>query len=247
MRHYHRLPLAEKGQNIARFLHQRHALLPFSCPEEAPLAFEVRRSVILDHGCAERSQHGAALNPEEYIRWCEEWHRHPGFDWALIPDAGDEADNDALLRAWPKKICGVPIYHLHEDPQRLLRLAEQYPLVALGSNARAWSTPGTSGWWSRMAAILDIICDQDGRPPCKLHGTGMMAPDIFTALPLASVDGSCAMQNQQPTARFGSYRALEPSQRAQVIADRIEAHNSAPVWQRPRKQLMYPGPQKMAL
>jgi len=249
MRHYHRTPLADTGQDSARFLQNRHALVPFHHPEDAPIAFEVCRSVAFDHGSAAISKSGGSLDIENYIRWCEEWHRHPGFDWALIPDslAGDEDDNDALLRAWPQNIAGVPIYHLHEDPERLLRLAADYPLVALGSGARSWSTAGTSGWWGRMAIILDAICDPNGRPICKLHGQDMMAPDIFTAMPLASVDGNCAARDEQPSSRFGHYQPPEKMQRATVIADRIETHNSAPIWERPRKQLMYPGPQKLAL
>jgi len=249
MRHYHRTPLADTGQDTARFLQNRHALVPFHHPEDAPIAFEVCRSVALDHGSAVLSKAGEQLDIESYIHWCEEWHRHPGFDWALIPDAidGDEADNDALLRDWPQAIAGVPVFHLQEDPARLLRLAANYPLVALRSGPRSWSTAGTTGWWGRMAIILDAICDEDGRPLCKLHGQEMMEPDIFTALPLASVDGCCSDREKQPSGRFGRYQAPPKIQRTTVIADRIETHNSAPIWQRPKKQLMYTGPQKLAL
>jgi len=248
MRHYHRTPIAETAEESTRFLHNRHALVPFHQPADAPLAFEVCRSVALDHGAVDIARDGGQLDLDGYIRWCEEWHRHPGFDWALIPDLidGDEADNDALLRAWPKRIVGVPIYHLQEDPGRLLRLAESYPLVALRSGPRSWSLAGTTGWWGRMAIVLDAICDEHGRPLCKLHGQQMMAPDIFTALPLASVDGSCADMDQR-AGRFGRYQAPAKLQRNMVLADRLEALTSAPAWQRPQQQLMYTGPRRLVL
>ncbi|MDD3022148.1 MAG: hypothetical protein PHX61_14390 [Alphaproteobacteria bacterium] len=64
----------------------------------------------------------------------------------------------------------------------------------------------------------------------------MMNPNIFTRLPLSSADSTNVAQNMNATGRFGIYTPPTQSQRAAVIASRIEALNSAPVWIR-REQL----------
>jgi hypothetical protein len=226
----------------------RNILIPYPRQEDLPIAADVCRSFVFDNGAFTVWKQGGTLDVDGYVSWCEDWHRHPGFDWALIPDVinGTAIENDALMAAWPRHIAGVPVYHLHEKPERLERLANEWPTVALGSSG-AWPNPGTDGWWNRMATVMDVICDEHGRPCCKLHGLRMMAPDIFTRLPLASADSTNVAQNKSLTGRFGIYVPPTASQRAAVIADRIEAHNSAPCWERPRQQLMYSGPEYLAL
>ena len=171
------------------------------------------------------------------MRWVDDWHRHPGFEWALIPDVieGSEEENDRLLEAWPLHLPGVPVWHLHESLERLKRLAAQWSTVALGSSGQ-WATPGTAGWWRRLADAMDAICDEHGRPLCRLHGLRMLNPDIFTRLPLASADSTNAAVNCGSVSRFGMYTPPTAAQRAAVIAERIEAHNSAATWVRAGNQ-----------
>ena len=87
-----------------------------------------------------------------------------------------------------------------------------------------------------MGAAMDAICDDQGRPLCRLHGLRMLDPDIFTRLPLASADSTNAAVNCGAVNRFGMYLPPTAAQRAAVIADRIEMHNSAPVWVREMQQ-----------
>lgn len=248
MKHYHGTPMGGTRDEVARFMRGRNILVPFPRPEDLPVAADVCRSFVFDNGAFTIWKQGGSLDVEGYTKWCELWHKHPGFDWALIPDVinGTDAENDAMLRDWPKGISGVPVYHMHEKPERLVRLAADYPVVALGSSG-AWPSPGTGGWWQRMATMMDAICDSDGRPACKLHGLRMMAPEIFTRLPLASSDSTNVAQNKSLIGRFGIYCPPTASQRAATIADRIEAHNSSPIWERPKQQLMYYGPSELAI
>jgi hypothetical protein len=83
-----------------------------------------------------------------------------------------------------------------------------------------------------MAEAMDAICDEQGRPMAKLHGLRMLDPAIFTKLPLASADSTNAVVNSGSLDRFGMYLPPSAAQRATVIADRIEAHPSAPIWTR---------------
>lgn len=231
MIHYHGTPVGGSRQDVARFLIGRHALVPYPRRDDMGAVSEVCQSFVFDNGAFTVWKQGGQLDVAGYTAWCDEWHRHPGFDWALIPDVieGSEDDNDALLADWPRHIRGVPVWHLHESIDRLVHLGNEWPVVALGSSGE-WSTPGTSGWWGRMASAMNALCDSVGRPPCRLHGLRMLDPVVFEKLPLASADSTNAAVNCGSLDRFGMYLPPTSAQRAAVIAERIEAHNSAPIW-----------------
>ena len=244
MRHYHGTPMGQRGKEdvLTKFLTGRNALIPFPNKNDLSVAMEVCHSVIFDSGAFTVWKQGGKLDVDGYLSWCDEWCRHPRFEWALIPDDidGDEYANDALLREWPQHIPGVPVYHLHEDLSRIERLAKQWPIVALGSSG-VWKDPGSTGWWSRMATIMDVVCDDKGRPKCKLHGLRMLDPKLFS-LPLYSADSTNAARNCGNDVRWvGPYAPMTVWQRAAVIADRVEAQQSAAVWERPRQQLLFNG------
>lgn len=229
MIHYHGTPVGGTRQDVARFLVGRHALVPFPRQDDMGAVAECCQSFVLDNGAFSVWTRGEVLNVDGYGRWVAQWLRHPGFDWALIPDSieGDEAENDALLADW--KMPGVPVWHMHESIERLARLCRTYPTVALGSTAQ-WATPGTAGWWGRMSEAMNAICDEHGRPAARLHGLRMLDPAIFTKLPLASADSTNAAVNSGSLDRFGMYLPPTAAQRSAVIAERIESHNSAPRW-----------------
>uniref|UniRef100_UPI004047D313 hypothetical protein n=1 Tax=Rheinheimera sp. TaxID=1869214 RepID=UPI004047D313 len=104
-----------------------------------------------------------------------------------------------------------------------------WKMVALGSSGQ-FSSPGTDSWWRRVTDSMNAICDEHGRPMCKLHGLRMLDPKIFTRLPLSSADSTNAAVNGGSINRFGMYAPPTAGQRAEVIAARIESHNSAAFW-----------------
>lgn len=231
MIHYHGTPIGGTLNCKASFLAGRHALVPFPRRDDMGIVAETCQSFVFDNGAFTVWKQGGQLDVEGYLSWVDAWHRHPGFDWALIPDVidGDEAANDRLLEQWPAHLEGVPVWHLHESIERLQRLANEWRTVAFGSSGQ-WAVPGTPGWTRRMNEALASICDEQGRPVCRLHGLRMLDPRIFTQFPFASADSTNAAVNGGSVARFGMYAPPTAGQRASVIADRIEAHNSAPVW-----------------
>ena len=242
MIHYHGTPIGGSRQDAARFLKGRHALVPFPRQDDIGIVAEACQSFVFDNGAFTVWTKGGELDIPGYLAWCNEWHRHPGFDWALIPDVieGSEADNDALLADWPRHISGVPVWHLHESIDRFIRLGNEWDTVALGSSGE-WRTPGTESWWQRMTAALNALCDDAGRPPCRLHGLRMLDPQIFSRLPLSSADSTNAAVNCGSLDRFGIYLPPTAAQRAAVIAERIESFNSAPVWMKRATQTQLGG------
>lgn len=109
---------------------RRHALVSFADPHQIVIAAEVAQSFALDNGAFSVWTQGVEVNWIAYYEWVQAWRRHPGFDWAVIPDVidGDESANDRLLGDWPfGKNTGVPVWHFHESMDRLARLAGEWP------------------------------------------------------------------------------------------------------------------------
>jgi hypothetical protein len=240
MIHYHGSPIGGQKHNAAKFWQGRHGLVSYEYKDDLPVMMDVCKTVVFDNGAFTAWKKGRKCDFSGYIEWCETWHRHPAWAWGLIPDVidGSDADNDALVDEWPKHLRGVPVYHLHEKISRLTRLAERFDMVALGSSG-VWSNPGDPGWWSRMAHILDAICDEQGRPMVRLHGLRMLDNKITSRVPLASADSTNAVRNNIRVSRFGMYVPPDDYQRAIVIADRIESHETAHIWERPKQLLMF--------
>jgi hypothetical protein len=233
---YHGGPVSGSRTDNARFYMGRHAFVSFAAPDHLPAIADVAESFALDNGAFTAWRAGETFDRSGYIDWVEQWHRHPAFDWAVIPDVidGSEEENDELIAAWPPGLRGVPVYHLHESMRRLQDLAWRYGTVALGSSGQ-WSTPGTQSWWARMEEVMRCLCNEAGQPQCRLHGLRMLAPAIIDRLPLSSADSCNAAINAGSLSRFGQYVPPSASQRAEVIALRMQRHNAPAVW-RPMPQ-----------
>jgi hypothetical protein len=235
MIHYHGTPIGGRADGVARFLVSRHALVPFKRPDDLGTALDACQSVVLDNSAFSFWRAGkGGVDVPAYHQWVQSLAGHPNLDWCLVPDKidGTERENYELVRLWLRMGCGVksvPVWHMHESLNWLEWLADNFQTVALGSSGQ-WRTPGTREWWQRMGEAMGRICDQHGRPRCKLHGLRMMNPKIFCYLPLASADSTNAAVNSGSLKRFGIYPHPSRVGRATVIADRIEMYNSAPSW-----------------
>lgn len=220
--------------DAARFLSGRHAFVSFARPDDLGIVADVCQSFALDNGAFSLWRKGGDVPVEDYHRWVESLAGHPGLDWCIVPDKidGTEQENVDLVTLWLRMGCrveSVPVWHMHESLDWLDWLCRNFHRVALGSSGQ-WSHPGTSAWWQRMSEAMDVVCE-DGRPRARLHGLRMLDPEIFSRLPLSSADSTNAARNSASVARFGSYLPPTAAQRAEVIAERIEAHNSAAIWQ----------------
>jgi hypothetical protein len=234
MIHYHGTPVGGDRLDPARFLRGRHALIPFADSRDLGIALEVCQSVVLDNSAFTYWKRGGRVDVAAYHAWVHTVAGHPSLDWCLIPDIidGTEQENVDLVTLWLRmgsRVRSVPVWHLHESLDWLEYLVTHFQTVALGSSGQ-WSTPGTEAWWNRMAEAMAVACDSEGRPRTKLHGLRMLNPEVFTRLPLASADSVNASLNSRTLSRFGMYPPPTLAQRSEVIAERIEAHNSAPRW-----------------
>ncbi len=140
---------------------------------------------------------------------------------------GDEEANQSLLMRCLNRFEGVPVWHLHERIERLKWMAGAFGRVAIGSSGQ-WSRPGTPDWWERMNEVMPAICFGDGRPKAKIHGLRMLNPAIVSKLPMSSADSSHATRNGGDRSRINP--RIATWQRANLIADSIEAVQAAECW-----------------
>ena len=145
MIHYHGTPIGGTRIDVARFLVGRHALVPFPRQDDLGVVADTCQSFVFDNGAFSAWRKGKPVEDwRPYYEWVAEWNAHPAFDWALVPDVidGTEEENDALVAEWPRELRGVPVWHMHESFERLVRLCATWSTVALGSSG-IWKTPGT--------------------------------------------------------------------------------------------------------
>jgi hypothetical protein len=238
MIHYHGLPIWPNTA-AARAIGGGHAFVSFHRPEQLGLVLETASTFAVDNGAFSAWKSGEPITDWQlFYDWIQELHRYPSFDFAVIPDVidGDEAANDALLDAWPWRVAaphvGAPVWHLHESLERLERLALAWPRICLGSSGD-YASIGTPDWWNRMAEAMDVVCDREGRPVCKLHGLRMLNPDVFTRFPFASADSTNIAQNVGIDQKWkGTYLPVNKDARAMVLRERIEAQQSITFWSR---------------
>ncbi|SDR17158.1 hypothetical protein [Paraburkholderia tuberum] len=235
---YHGTPITPNTAAV-RAISGGHAFVSFAYPEQLGLVLEVCQSFAGDNGAYPAWRSGRPITDwNRYYAWVAELHRYPTCDFFVIPDVidGDEAENDALLDEWPWRHrapwIGAPVWHLHESLERLERLASTWPRVCLGSSGQ-FATIGTDAWYTRMSEAMNVVCDRDGRPICKLHGLRMLNPDVFTRFPFASADATTIGRNIGLDSKWkGTIRPPTKESRAQVMRDRIEIYQSPTFWER---------------
>jgi hypothetical protein len=223
--HYHGGPITPETSAL-RAWSGRHAFVTWAHPGQIELAASVCQSFALDNGAFSLWDADEPTAPEwpRYYEWCAEWLSHPACDWAVIPDVigGCEEENDHLIGQWPHGHRGVPVWHLNESLERLVRLAAEWPRVALGSAAQ-YDVTRPRACLARLADALDHI-SVDGRPVCKLHGLRMLNPEITTRVPLASADSTNVARNiGMDGAWRGSYQPRTKEARVDILVERIES------------------------
>jgi hypothetical protein len=170
-----------------------HFCVSFAAPSQVKLCHEIGQTVMLDNGAFSVWKRGHVPDWNGYYAWTDKWLDCPT-TWAVIPDVieGDEQDNDALLKQWPFPGLGAPVWHMHEDVLRLIRLITRYPRVCIGSSghyAEVMSVP----WQRRMDEAWRAIDRGFKRTPNIHMLRGLQL--IRERWPFASVDSTDIARN----------------------------------------------------
>lgn len=208
-------------------------MVSFANQHQVNLAFEKAQGVALDNGAFSLWGKGEKVDVLEYLKWVRHWMRHPAFEWAIIPDVidGAEEENAELIDAWPlPNSISVPVWHMHESITGLERMVRAFPRVAIGSSGE-FAQIGTPKWWTRISEAMEAACDEDGMPITKLHGLRQMDPEVFSVVPYHSVDSTNVARNIGIDSRWtGSYVPPSKDVRALCIRDVVNNHASAWRW-----------------
>jgi len=238
MIHYHGGPITPDTCAIRAWA-GRHAFVSFSDTRQIGLASEICQSFGLDNGAYpiwKKMQKG--LLPKDfcwhqhwidYIEFVEYWKNHPRCDFAVIPDVigGGEKENDQLIAEWPHGDFGVPVWHMDESDERLIRLANCFSRVAIGSCGE-YDVKYPTRCIQKLKDALRHIVDKNGFPICKLHGLRMLNQQIFRYVPLSSADSTNVARNIGiDKAWSGAYSPKSKETRASILVERIESVNSA--------------------
>lgn len=224
MIHYHGGPITPETAAL-RVWTGRHAFVSWERPDQLHVAMGVCQSFALDNGAFSRWKRGGESAWDSYYEWSGRLLNHPACDWAVIPDVigGTEDENDALIDEWPHGHRGVPVWHLNESTERLVRLASEWPRVALGSAAE-WDVRRPLMCVQRLHDVLPAICDSNGWPITKLHGLRMLSSRITSRVPFASADSTNVARNIGIEKKWsGSYQPATKEGRAVVLVERVEA------------------------
>jgi hypothetical protein len=219
--HYHGTPITPN--EVLYQLAGRHFCVSFIRPDQVRIAHQIGQSVMLDNGAFSAWKRKAPTNWPGFYAWCDEWLDHPN-TWAIIPDVimGDEMAQDALVVEWPHGQRGAPVWHMHEDLERLRRLTDEWSRVCIGSSAqfRVLLTPQ---WCRRMDAAWNIIMRGRRRVPWVHMLRGMQL--VGMRWPFASVDSTDIARNHP-----------RPQNAARAMADRWDARQCPARWEMQMEQ-----------
>lgn len=189
--HYHGTPITPMSA-----LHQlsgRCFCVSFARPDQVKHAHAIGQSVMLDNGAFSVWRRGAKSDWPSYYSFTAYWLQHPT-TWAVIPDeidAGPEAQ-DTLIKQWPHADRGVPVWHMDEPIDRMLRLLDTWPRVCIGSTS-VYARVLSETWQRRMDDTWDAISLRHQTTPWVHMLRGLQC--VKHRWPFASVDSTDIARN----------------------------------------------------
>jgi hypothetical protein len=231
---YHGLPITPN--NAAMWIAKcfGSVMVSYAHPDQMDIALQWGKNIALDNGAFSAWESGKKYDFQGFWLWASHYYRHPAIRMIVAPDVidGTEAENDELLKEAMRRLPKapwIPVWHMHESLDRLLRLLE-YDRIAIGSSGE-YADLQTRCWWQRITEAMGTCCDAEGYPLRPLHGLRQMDPTIFSHIPYASVDSTGIGHNVGIDKKWpGPYAPKSKWVRAIVLADRAETHASATRW-----------------
>lgn len=229
MIHYHGGPITPDTCAMKAWS-GRHAFVSYSRPEQIGLASEICQSFALDNGAFGFWKNNKDVDWNGFYEFVRKWKNHPRCDFAIIPDVIDGAceENDALIAEWPHGKFGVPVWHINEPFERLVKLCSEWPRVAIGSCGEYDIALKPKAALERIEEAISHIVDEYGYPTSKLHLLRGLNPRIFTKIPVSSADSTNVARNIKIDKNwYGAYQPQSRETRAAILVERIESNMSA--------------------
>jgi len=189
--HYHGTPITPIPALYE--LAGRHFCVSHANPQDVARCHQIGQSVMLDNGAFSAWKIGKATDWAAYYEWAERWLSYPT-TWAVVPDVIDGGTQlqDALLREWPHREKGAPVWHMDEPIDRLLRLTDEWPKVCIGSTDE-YAVVLSPAWQRQMDAAWNAIAKRHRFLPWVHMLRGMQLSGRHW--PFASVDSTDVARN----------------------------------------------------
>jgi hypothetical protein len=186
MIHYHGTPITPI--TALYDLRGEHFCVSHANPQDVERCHHIGQSVMLDNGAFSFWKISKEPSWPAYYEWCERWLACPT-TWAVIPDVidGGTQMQDPLLRQWPFKDRGAPVWHMDEPICRLLKLCDEYPRICIGSTAE-YAVVLSDSWRRRMDEAFNAIAKNHRWLPWIHMLRGMQCSGL--EWPFASVDST---------------------------------------------------------
>lgn len=164
-------------------------------------------SYIIDNGAFSFYLKQIKPDWDDFYNWLE---TKPERDFFFIPDVidGSEKENDSLIKNCPFP-DGVPVFHLHENKERLKKLMSNFEYIAFGSSGEFWEI-GSYKWFVRMEELMRIVCNSKGEPLVKIHMLRCLNSKIFTKFPFYSGDSTGLARNHKRDGIEKLLNSIEP-------------------------------------
>jgi hypothetical protein len=215
MIHYHGTPITPLAALYE--LSGRCFCVSHARPDDVVRAHQIGQSVMLDNGAFSKWKSGMPTDWNAYYEWAERWLSYPT-TWAVVPDVIDGGSQlqDALISEWPFGERGAPVWHMDEPIDRLIRLADSWPRVCIGSTAE-YSAVMSEAWVRRMDECWNRIMIGRRFTPAVHMLRGMQCSG--KRWPFASVDSTDIAQNHH-----------RPQNAPRSMADRWDAKQCPGGW-----------------
>ncbi|CAM0041880.1 queuine tRNA-ribosyltransferase [Vibrio phage K394] len=196
--HYHGGPMWGGEECFNTLYKNSSVLVSFSRPEQLKKVIKVASDVVLDNGAFPNWKNAKRKNL--IVDWDAYWTKfymwilaHIGsINWFVAPDVieGTEEENDELLSRIPSSLKhkAVPVWHSVESIDRLVRLCEQWPRVAIGLCGPHEKTMSKPAQDRLEEAFKAIYIDRD--IDVKIHGLRMLDGRVLGKFPLDSADST---------------------------------------------------------
>jgi hypothetical protein len=190
--HYHGTPITPLTE--INSVAGEHFCVSHWRPDQDDLCHRIGQTVLLDNGAFSAWTAGTPITDwQPFLAWADRWLDYPT-TWAIIPDVitGTDDEQDALIAQWPHGRRGAPVWHLHEPVSRLLRLADEWPRICMGSSAQ-YRKVMSSAWQRRMDDAWRELDRHHRRSPWVHMLRGMQT--VGQRWPFASVDSTDIARN----------------------------------------------------
>lgn len=217
--HYHGTPITPISALYE--LAGRNFCVSHARPDDVERVHAIGQSVMLDNGAFSAWKRGHEPSWTKYYDWCERWLSYPT-TWAVIPDVIDGGSQlqDAMLREWPFRHRGAPVWHMDEPLDRLVKLTDEWPKVCIGSTAE-YAVVLSPPWRRRMDEVFNRIAKH--QMPWIHMLRGMQCLGLY---PFASVDSTDIAQNHH-----------RPQNTPRAMADRWDAIQCKATWEMRPEQM----------